>query len=210
MNTAASLPENHLGPCEWPLWELPPSLPPCGFHSGHLLQGYSHCTGSVASQMLVGEEQHAAVVIEGPFECGPSIGRRANNPAMTATERLQLGRGIDIGDWRQIVSVNDLGEFRPAMLHLSDVGHVSQRGSGLQIGQHDRQLRKPPRSASRSGRLARMSAVLADEMDAAKNDRLALVIVGRQIRQSIAVATQIGQLNDLVALVPGTGTSKLD
>jgi hypothetical protein len=98
----------------------------CPFHS------------SVASQVLVGEEQHliTPLRIEGPGQDGAGIGRRAHGPTLAAHEGLQGSRGVHVGDGHDAGHVHYPPELFPGLLHLRNVSHVSHGAAGIEIGQH--------------------------------------------------------------------------
>ena len=81
----------------------------------------AHRVAGVATEVLVGEEQHLVAagpafgaVAERPVEHGPGVGRRAHGAAVLAHERLERGRRVHVGDRHELVDVGDPGEVSHA------------------------------------------------------------------------------------------------
>ena len=178
-------------------------LPPSGLGripQRHLLQRNAHRPGRVPAQVLIGEEQHAAAPGERPIERGPGVGRRADDAAVPAAKRLQAGRRIDVGDRHQVVGVDHLGQLPPAVFDLRDVGHVGQRAAGGQVGQDHRHA--PPAALGKPlGPIGQNVGRFGHEVDAAEGDGPALLVLGRQFGQLVAVAAEVGQRDHVVLLI---------
>src|SRR5690349_11908920 len=75
---------------------------------GHFRIGNPHFEGRVSAQMLIGKKENPLRAAKGPFQHRPSIARRANDAAMPSAKRLQAGGGVDVGDRRYVLRINDL------------------------------------------------------------------------------------------------------
>ena len=95
----------------------------------------------VAPEVLVGEEQHARALAEGPVQDGARVGGGADGAAVAAHERLQGGRRVHVGDGEDVVP-HDLGHDVPAVLDLVGVRHVRHRAAGVEVGQDDLLVRR--------------------------------------------------------------------
>ena len=119
---------------------------------------------------------------------------------MLAAERLEVGRRVDVGDWHQVLGVDYLAEYLPAVFDLMDVGHVGQRATGAQVGQDD--WHAPPAALGKSfGPIGQDVGGFGHEMDAAKHNGLAGLVFGRGRGQLIAVASQVRQRDYFVPLI---------
>ena len=153
----------------------------------------------VAAEVLVGQEQHlagavdAAGLVERPPQRGLRVGRRADRAAVPAGERLD-GRGrVHVGDRSDDVGdvvAEHVEQLVPGVLDLADAGHVGHRAARGEVRQDHRLLV----GREDVGRLGH-------EVHAAEDD-VRRVRPGRSLlRQLEAVAGDVGELDDLVALV---------
>ena len=77
-----------------------------GFQHAHVVVRVAHREAGVATEVLVGEEQHLGCRPRRPSACGPErplehgagVGRGAHRAAVLADERLQRGRRVHVGD----------------------------------------------------------------------------------------------------------------
>ncbi len=79
---------------------------------------------SVATQVLVGQEEHLsgaldpAGLLESPFQRGPRVGRRADRAAMPSGERLDRGRGVHVGDRDRLLGDPCIAQVVPTVIDL--------------------------------------------------------------------------------------------
>ena len=149
------------------------------------------------AEVLVGEEQHLAAFCtpfdlgaEGPLEHRPGVGRGAHGAPVLADERLQGGRRVHVGDGHQPVEIGDPTERLPGLFDLVEVGHVSHRAPGVEIGQHHL-LVVTGQDVGRFGH----------EVHAAEDDVLGLGMLLGEHREAVRIAPGVGPAHDLVALV---------
>jgi hypothetical protein len=110
--------------------------------------------------MLVREKQDFLALRKRPFENFGGVRRSADNAPVLAAKRFQIGRRINVGDWRNfLVGIEHRGELTPASLYLGQVGHVGHRAARSQI-REDRYLLRTRKNIRNFGH----------EMHAAKND----------------------------------------
>ncbi len=170
---------------------------PVGVPHRHAFERHPHRLGGVASEVLVGEEQHALPALESPFEHGCGIRRGADDAAVLAAEPLQRCRGVHVGDGDdghpaigiRLGAVERL-ELLPGLHHRIDVGHVGHRAARGQIGQDDRLLRACEDVGG-----------LGHEVHAAEDDRLRVRLRPGRVRELEGVADEVRIRHDLVALV---------
>ena len=150
--------------------------------------------GGVASQVLVGQEEHLAplggTLRERPGQSGSRVGRRAHRAAVTSGEPLDRGRRVHVGDGHDVVGDARLHQHVPRVLDLADRGHVGHRAAGGEVGQHDL-----------LGVGREDVGALGHEVHAAEDDVLGLRPGRRLPRELERVAGDVGELDDLVALV---------
>jgi hypothetical protein len=149
-----------------------------------------HEVGDVPSQVLVGVEDDALAALEGPLVDARRVRRGADDPAVRAGERLQLGVAVHVRDGDRAPCEPALLELQPGVVDEVAVGHVRHRTAGALVGVVDLLVR--PRE-DRGG--------LHHEADAAKDDELGLLLLAGRAAQLEAVAPEIRQLDDLPALV---------
>ncbi|MPN10685.1 hypothetical protein SDC9_157982 [bioreactor metagenome] len=142
------------------------------------------------AQVLVGEEQHFRATLEGPFGDGAGIRGGADDAAVLAAERFQVGGRVDVGDRGDFLfGIQHFVQFAPAALDLGQVGHVGHRAAGGEVGQ--------------DGRLVRGGHDVGDfghEMHAAEDDVFGIGLRG-EARQLQRVTGQVGVLVHVGALV---------
>ncbi|OPZ55309.1 MAG: hypothetical protein BWY91_01111 [bacterium ADurb.BinA028] len=150
----------------------------------------------VATQVLVGQEQHlagaldSAGLLKGPLQRSAGVGRRADRAAVPTRERLDRGRGVHIRHGDGVLRDPGVDEVVPAVVDLGRGGHVGHRAAGRQIGEHDR-LGIGGEDVGRFGH----------EVHAAEDDPLCLRAGGGLLRQLERVAGHVRELDDLVALI---------
>ncbi len=158
----------------------------------HVVVGVAHRQPGVATEVLVGEEQHlpSARIAQGPLEDGPGVGRGADRAAVTADERLQGGRRVHVGDRDEPLDVGDGAERLPCLLDLVQVGHVGHRAAGVEV-REDHLLVVGGQHVGRLGH----------EVHAAEDDELGLGPFLGEHGQPVGVAAGVGPLHHLVSLV---------
>ena len=190
----------------------------------HSVQRPAELVGGVAAEMLVGEEEDGGASVrvgtpslalrartrasgplpvirarsaseglrlraaEGPFEDHFRVRACAARPAMPPDERLDRGGRVHVRDRHDLAAV--LFENRPCILKLVDVRHVRHRAAGAEVGQDD----LLPLAREDVGGLGH-------EVHAAENNVVGLLLLGGDLREPEAVAGEIGEVDDLVALV---------
>ena len=139
-----------------------------------------------------GRKKHLGVglLLERPLQRHLGVGRRADGAAVAAAERLDVGRGVHVGHRYDAVGDAGLGQRVPGVLDLVDPGHVGHRAAGRQVGQ-DHLLARAGQDVGRLGH----------EVHAAEDDELRLGPAGRVAGELERVAGDVGELDDLVALV---------
>ena len=111
-------------------------------------------------------------------------------PLLRAGEGLDGRGGVHVGDRDGGVGDAGVGHDLPGLLDLVDVGHVGHGAAGGQVGQDHALVR---RGQDVGG--------LGHEVDAAEDDELGIVAAGRLLGELEGVAGDVGELDDLVALV---------
>ena len=117
---------------------------------------------------------------------------------MRTDEGFDCRGRVDVGDRDDtLLAVLDaigadthLLEFPPGHLELVGRRHVGHRAAGREVGQDDFLMRR-----------AQDVGALGHEVDAAKDDELCFVLGRRGVRELQRVADEVGELDDLVALV---------
>ncbi len=162
VHRAVALPQDHLRVAE--LLDGEPALRLVGVVEDAVVQRQAHLAdGGVAAEVLVGQEQHLAGLLERPRQGDPGVGRRADGPAVPAGERLDRGARVHVGDGDDVVGDARLGQDVPALLDLVERRHVGHGAAGGEVGQQHG-LRRP-------GEHVR---ALGHEVDAAEDDELGL------------------------------------
>jgi hypothetical protein len=156
----------------------------------HVGLAEAHVVPGVATEMLVGEEQHLVAAGECPLQHGPSVRRRAHGPTVLTDEGFQCRRGVHVGDGNDPPRVGDFGQPVPTLLDLVDVGHVGHRATGIEIGEDDALVR----AGEHIGRLGH-------EVHTAEHDVGGVGVVRREACELERVTPGIGPLDDLVTLV---------
>ena len=146
--------------------------------------------GGVAPEVLVGQEEDPLALLEGPLQGLPGVARRADRAAVAAGERLDRGRGVHVGDRDGRLGQPELDEALPRVLDLADLGHVGHRAAGREVGQ-DHLLVVGGQDVG----------ALGHEVHAAEDDELRLGVRGGLLGELERVAGDVGELDDLVALV---------
>ena len=202
----ASTPSAVNRPCteQWPFHRIiraaascSPVSPPSASRGSHTTQSSSDSPScehrGVAAQVLVGEEQDlgvGAALGEGPLERDVGVARGAHRAAVAAAEGLDVGRGVHVGHRDDRVGDAGVDQGVPRVLDLGEPGHVGHRAAGGQVGQ-DHLLVVRGEDVGRLGH----------EVDAAEDDVLRLRARRRLPGQLERVAGDVGELDDLVALV---------
>src|ERR1017187_745981 len=156
---------------------------------GHLVKGDAHGVPGVAAEMLFGEEEDALTTRESPFKGGAGVGRGANQAAIFAAKGFDGGSGVHVRDGHDFAGEAQALERIPAVLHLGNFGHIGHRASGVEVGQ-DYLLAV----------VAEHVGAFGHEVDAAEDDVLRICLRG-DFGELVAVAGEVGEADDLVALV---------
>ena len=166
----------------------------CGFQTTQSSRAKpSSQHGGVAAEVLVGQEQHLGVrslLREGPLQRGLGVGRGADRAAVAAAERLDVGRGVHVGDRHDDVGDAGVGQRVPGVLDLGEPAMSAIEQPAARSGRIDLLLRR----GEDVGRLGH-------EVHAAEDDVLRLRPRGRVAGELERVAGDVGELDDLVALV---------
>ena len=153
VDAAMALPEDHAAARGLLSGVLPPSASACGSQTGICVQRDAHaagpCCGPGAGR---GRTARGCVRAKAQSSTARGVGRRADDAAVPAAERLQAGGRVDVGDRHQVVGVDHLAQLLPAVFDLLDLGHVGHRAAGGQVGQDRRaRARRRARPAARAG-----------------------------------------------------------
>ena len=73
----------------------------------HLGVGDSHFERRISSEVLIWKEKDATFLLEGPFQNGWSITRRADHTPVLAAKRFEACRRIDVGHRGDVFSIDD-------------------------------------------------------------------------------------------------------
>ena len=189
MDRAVALPEDHLRVAE--LLGGEPAVGAVRVPDHAVVEREPHLEdGGVAAEVLVGEEQHLRALLVGPLQGGLGVGRRADRAAVAAAERLDVGAGVHVGHRHDVVGDAGLLHGGPGVLDLPQPGHVGHRAAGGEVGE-DHLLLGRGQDVGRLGH----------EVHAAEHDELR-VRPGRRLAGELeGVAGDVGELDDLVALV---------
>ena len=147
----------------------------------------------VAAEVLVGQEEHLAALarpVQRPGQRGLRVRRGADRAAVAAGEGLDGRGGVHVGDRHGDVGDAGLDQLVPALLDLVDRGHVGHRAPGREVGQHHG-LGVGGEDVGRLGH----------EVHAAEDDPLGIRPGGGLLGQLEGVTRDVGELDDLVALV---------
>jgi len=112
---AVALPEEEGGLLDVGLRE--PTELTAGIPNPHRALVVAHVVARVATQVLVGEEQHLLAALERPLQHRPGVRRRAHRSAVAADERLQRGGRVHVGDRHDAVEVGRLPRASHASSH---------------------------------------------------------------------------------------------
>src|SRR3990170_9001869 len=134
----------------------------------HLVQADAALEAGVPAQVLVGEEENASAVLEGPVVDLGRVGGGADDAAVTAAERLQGGGGVHVGH-RYDVRDSHFGQLVPAGVDVLRVRHVGHGAAGRHVGEDDLLVR-----------LREDVRRFGHEVDAAEDDELGLWALGGQ------------------------------
>ena len=170
-----------------------PPLGLCGFHttqSSRLIP--SSRTAVLRPRCWSGRKSTLAsrLLRERPLERDLGVGRRADRPAVLAAERLDVGRGVHVGHGYDGRGDAGVLERVPGVLDLREAGHVGHRAAGGEVRQDHLLLR----AGEDVGRLGH-------EVHAAEHDVLRVRAAGGVAGQLEGVTGDVGELDDLVALV---------
>ena len=150
--------------------------------------------GGVAAEVLVGQEEHLAALAAAWSSAQVSavfaLRRGADRAAVPAGEGLDRRGGVHVGHRHGDVGDAGLDQLVPALLDLVDRGHVGHRAAGREVGQHHG-LGVGGQDVGRLGH----------EVHAAEDDALGIRPGGGLLGQLEGVAGDVGELDDLVALV---------
>ena len=153
--------------------------------------------------MLVRQEQHLAAMAERPGQGPAGVGGGADRAAVPAGEGLDVGRGVHVGDRDDLAGDAEVLQCLPALLDLVVGGHVGHGAAGRKIRQHHLLA---VRGQDVGG--------LGHEVHAAEHDELSAGPRCCVTGQFERVASDVGELDDLVPLVvvaehEGTVTERL-
>ena len=174
--------------------------PPPGLRGSNTTQSSSDrpsCwTAVLRPEVLVGHEQHlagaveAAHLVERPPQRDVRVGRRADGAAVPARERLDRRRRVHVGHGHGRLRDAGVGQHVPRVLDLVDRRHVRHGAARREVRQDH--LLVVRREDVRG---------LGHEVHAAEQDELGLGPRGGLARELERVARDVGELDDLVALV---------
>ena len=158
--------------------------------------------GGVASEVLVGEEQHLPPSLRSlrqrPRQRSLGVAGRAHSAAVASAERLDVGRGVHVRHRDDVADHAGVLQSLPRLLDLLKPGHVGHRAPCGQVGKHDLlAVRRQDVGA------------LGHEVHAAEDDVLGLGTGGSLAGELERVAQHVGELDDLVALVVVTQHEQL-
>ena len=148
--------------------------------------------------MLVREHDQLVGLLPRPRHDRRGICRRADDAAVLAAESFDVGGRIDVGHGHDpsapFFTLLDVDahflQFAPADVELIAGGHVRHGASRREVWQHDLLVRR-----------AHDIGAFGHEMNAAEDDELGLAATGRRARELQRIAGEVGELDDLVALV---------
>ena len=150
--------------------------------------------GGVAAEVLVGQEQDLGrtgpTLLEGPLQGPLGVGRGADRAPVLARERLDVGGRVHVRDGHDLLGHAGLGQHVPALGDLLGRRHVGHRAAGGEVGQDH--LLVVRRQDVRG---------LRHEVHTAEHDVLRLRTSRRVPGQLEGVTRDVGELDDLVALV---------
>ena len=155
----------------------------------HLLQRNSHGISGVAAEVLIGQKEDALTAGKGPFHGGAGAGRGADQPAALAAESLDGGGGVHVGQRYGLVRKTKVRKHFPAGFHLGDFRHIGHGAAGVQVGQNHLLAVAPEHVGA-----------LGHKVHAAENN-VPGVGFGGDFGELVAVAGEIGEADDFVALV---------
>ena len=93
--------------------------------------------------MLIGEEQDAFTLAEGPLDDGRSIGRGADNTAIAPTKGFEVGRRVHVGHRNNARLVPErFMEHLPAFFNFGYIRHVCHGATRGGIRQDDTLVRR--------------------------------------------------------------------
>ncbi len=195
VHRAVAAPQDHLGVAELLGGET--TVGQLGVPHHAVVEGHAHLEHrGVAPEVLVGQEQHLAaggavrLLRERPLQRHVGVGGRADDPAVLAAERLDVGAGVHVGHGYDVVGHAGLDEGVPGVLDLGDPGHVGHRAPGRQVRQDHLLVRGREDVGG-----------LGHEVHAAEDDELRLG-TGRGVAGQLeGVAGDVREPDDLVALV---------
>ena len=167
----------------------PRGLPPVPGH--HLLEGDAHLVAGVASEVLVGEEEHLLAALEGVLERLGGVAGGADDALALAHERLEAGGAVHVRDWDDArAGAEGGGHLVPGRVDIAGIGHVGHGAAGGHVGEDD-------------GDVGRREDVggFGHEVDAAEEDELDALLAGGVLGELEAVAGEVGVLDHFVALV---------
>src|SRR5882724_1582729 len=187
VHRAVALPENDAGVADG--FRRISAVFLVGVPNDHLIERDAHAIAGIAAEVFVGEEENFFAGLERPFHDFRGVGAGADRAAMFAGEGLD-GRGrVHVGDGDDFSRIDERRKFAPAGFHLANVGHIGHGATGIEVGQDDGLVLA-----------AEDIGAFGYKVHAAEDDVAALGLGGLK-GEFEGVATEVGELNDFVALV---------
>jgi hypothetical protein len=140
--------------------------------------------------VLVGQEQDLLAVLECPCHAALGIAGCADRAAVLAGEGLYGGRGIHVGDGDGDIGDSRAFQVAPALLDLTDLGHVGHGATRCHVRQ-DHLLVVAGEDVG----------ALGHEVHSAEHDEFRFRASGGLLGQLERVAGDVGELDDFIALV---------
>src|SRR5882762_5484435 len=160
-----------------------------GIPDDHFFERDAHAIAGVAAEVLVGEEENFLTRLEGPCHDPGGVGAGADRAALLTGKGFD-GRGrVHVGHRDDLTRIEERRELAPAGFHLADVGHVGHGAAGVPVGQNNCLVLT-----------AENVGTFGHEVHAAKDNIAALDLRSLE-RELEGIATEIGELDDFVALV---------
>src|SRR6266446_3497051 len=155
----------------------------------HLFERDAHAIAGVASEVLIGKEENFFAVLEGPLHDPGGVGAGADRAAMLTGKGFDGGGRVHVGNGDDLARVEERSEFAPAGFDLTDIRHIGHGATGIQVGKNNHLVLA-----------AKNVGALGHEVHTAEDDVATFSL--RSLEGKLeGVATEIGELDDFVALV---------